>query len=153
MVTKVATILFCLGICLCVVMMSLCHAGGPVPCPESYCAPAPQPCGPPPCAPPACGGPSPFSFCGGILGACSGICGAVIGIPAAIMGGILAPPRLPGAGCAPPMCRPACPPPVCQPQMCCAPPVCAPPAYPQPITKCRPTACGPGYAYGPVGYR
>jgi hypothetical protein len=140
MVIRVAAILVCLGLCLCAAMVSVCNAGGPAAYPEAYCAPAP--CGPPPCAPPACG-PSPFSFCGGILSACTGVCGAVIGIPAAIMGGILAPPRMPVNNCAPPMCGP----PPCPPQMC------GPAPCPQPITKCKPVACGPGYPCNAGGYR
>jgi len=151
MVTRVAAILFCLGLCLCASMVSLCDASGPAGYPQAYCAPAPAPCGPPPCAPPTCGPPTPFAFCGGILSACTGICGAVIGIPAAIMGGILAPPRMPARSCAPPMCAP----PTCPPQMCGPAPMYAPTACPQPITKCKPVACGPTCAHnvGRGGYR
>lgn len=148
MVTRVAAVLVCLGLCLCTAMVSLCDASGPGGYPNAYCAPAPAPCGPPPCAPPTCGPPSPFAFCGGILNACTGICGAVIGIPAAIMGGILAPPRMPARSCAPPMC----PPPSCAPPMC-PPPMCGPAPCPQPITKCKPVACGPTCGYGAPGYR
>ncbi len=148
MVTRVATILVCLGLCLCTAMIALCDASGPGAYPGSYCAPAPPPCGPPPCAPPTCGPPSPFALCGGILSACTGICGTIIGIPAAIMGGILAPPRMPARSCAPPMCAP----PACPPQMC-PPPMCGPAPCPQPITKCKPAACGPTCAHGAGGYR
>ena len=154
MVTRLAAILVCLGLCLSTAMISVCDASGPGAYPEAYCAPAPAPCGPPPCAPPTCGSPSPFTFCGGILSACTGICGAVIGIPAAIMGGILAPPRMPGGGCAPPMCAPpSCPPQMCQPPMCGAPAMCAPAPCPRPITKCKPVACGPTCAPNAGGYR
>jgi hypothetical protein len=145
MVPRVATVLFCLGLCLCTAAISLCDASGPGGYPQANCAPAPAPCGPPPCAPPTCGPPSPFALCGGILSACTSICGACIGIPAAIMGGILAPPRMPARSCAPP----PCPPPMCGPP----PMMCAPAPVPPPITKCKPVAsCGPTCAHNAGGY-
>jgi hypothetical protein len=111
MVTRVLTLLCCTTVLLCLFSVPATVAGGPPACPPPMCAPPPA-CGP--------GMPSPFSFCGGLLGGC---CGTLLKIPSLIMAGLLAPP---------PIAPPACGPPPCPPPMC-APPPCGP----RPITKCR----------------
>lgn len=134
MVVRVALVLSCLALCLCMAPADKGIAGPPAAYPPAYGAP---PCGPPipTCGPARFGPPNPLTACGAILNSCTNVCGVCLTLPSALMAGLLAPPP----------CRPRCGPrrfgwrrgwagpPVY--------PAYAPPPPPvRPITKCRPAA-------------
>lgn len=139
MVVRVALVLSCLALCLCMASADRGIAGGPAAYPPSY---GPPVCGPaiPACGPPHGGPPNPLTACGAIINSCTGICGVCLTLPSAFMRGLLAPPP----------CRPRCGPGPFARRAWVAPPVspvCAPPPPPvRPITKVRPAvapACAP----------
>jgi len=143
MVVRVALVLSCLALCVCMAPADMGIAGGPAACPPSY---GPAPCGPaiPACGPPRCGPPNPLTACGAIINSCTGICGVCLALPSALMRGLLAPPP----------CRPRC-----GPRPFARRAWAAPPVYPmyaplpppvRPIAKCRP-AVAPA-ARPPVPY-